>query len=437
MPKQLLIRLLDQTPASSAGPGTVQASWVQRDDNRLGGRVFFGSLRDAAAQADGAQVLVLVPGAEVLLAAVELPPLKGQKLARAASFALEEQLAGDVEDLHVAIGSRDATGRLTNAVVSRARLDAWLRELREAGLQPDVVSPEVFGVSLDAGAGQWSLVVDVRRAMLRTGEQLGLVFEPGNLQAVVNAALAGAGSDKPEQLEVTLCESADDGEFTLDPEAVRAQLGAVCAQHGVRLAVHDTTTDSSAMLASGFDERRAINLLQGDYSRTGQLGKRLRPWRVAAILAAVWILVQGGLLLGDYLRLARQQEQNAAQITAQFQEAFPDKRLVPGQERLLMERSLAELRGGSVGGPGFLHLLARAGAVLKSEAGVDIRSVRYKENTLDMDINLPDLQVLDRLKQQLAAGGLTVEIVSASSRDGKVQSRLNLAASTPAAGGGQ
>ena len=47
---------------------------------------------------------------------------------------------------------------------------------------------------------------------------------------------------------------------------------------------------------------------------------------------------------------------------------------------------------------------------------------------LDLDIKVPDLQLLDTLKQSLAtAGGLEVEIQSATSdKDQRVQSRLRI-----------
>jgi general secretion pathway protein L len=60
--------------------------------------------------------------------------------------------------------------------------------------------------------------------------------------------------------------------------------------------------------------------------------------------------------------------------------------------------------------------------------------LRFKGSKLDVDVNMPDLQSLDKLKQRLSEEAkLNVEIVSASSRDGKVESRLSL----QAAGGGQ
>ena len=92
MRKQLFIQLFDEsTPApSTSGEAAMAApaSWVLRDDDRPAGSLFHGNLAEAAAQAVGARVSVLVPGADVLLAQVELPAMKAQRLAKAVPYAL-------------------------------------------------------------------------------------------------------------------------------------------------------------------------------------------------------------------------------------------------------------------------------------------------------------------------------------------------------------
>src|SRR5512139_927942 len=86
----------------------VAAEWVIVDatGTRLN-NVAIGSLEQAATEAPGRKVVVLVPGTDVLLSEPELPPKNAAKLAQIVPFALEEQLASDVETLHFAIGKRD------------------------------------------------------------------------------------------------------------------------------------------------------------------------------------------------------------------------------------------------------------------------------------------------------------------------------------------
>ena len=71
----------------------------------------------------GRKTIVLVPGTDVLLAEPVLPLKSGAKLAQVVPFALEEQLAADVEDLHFAVGKRDSRPGTPVAAVARTRMD--------------------------------------------------------------------------------------------------------------------------------------------------------------------------------------------------------------------------------------------------------------------------------------------------------------------------
>jgi general secretion pathway protein L len=437
--KQLFIQLpaLQAEQLGTDGAAAVlSASWVLRDDERPAGALFHGNLHEAAAQSAGARVSVLVPGVDVLLAQVELPAMKAQRLAKAVPFALEEQLTEDVDDLHVAVGRRDKQGQVANAVVSRTRLDAWLAQLKAAGLQADVMTPEMFGLQWDAvdasAASRWSMLIDGQSGLLRTGAQTGLAFEIDSLLPVLQACIDEAGVSPPNSLQVLLCNAAGGENKFTDSDEYRA-LAALCTEQGIELSLDSHNEARSVMLAQGFDEQHAINLLQGDYSRKQQLERLLRPWRPALILAGVWLLFQVGVFAVEYSRLSSQSSELKSQIEAVYREAFPGSRLVPGQEKELMQRGLEKLRSGGGGSEGLLPLLAQTGAVLNDTPGASMRTLRFsnkgKGSKLDLDVNMPDLQSLDKLKQRLTDdAGLKVEIVSASSRDGKVESRLSLQA---------
>lgn len=426
MRKSMVLQLPGQWPGTGEQDASFEeyrTSWVVRDEDRPLGLLFHGDLKEAAAQAVGAKVTVLVPGEEVLLAQAELPEMKSQKLARAVPFALEEQLADDVDDVHVAIGGRDAQGRLANAVVSRQILESWLERLRKAGLHPDILSPEIFGVHWDSDADTtlWTLVIDGSQALMRTGPQKGLAFDVENLVQVVQAALDEAGEFLPSSLSVVIC-----GDELFDAPPAREELTTLCNEHNVELIFQQFDDSSSLLLARGFDEASAINLLQGDYSRKQQLEKVFRPWKSALILLAVWLVFQAGILGVDYGRLSSMADQQQAEIERIFQQAMPGSRLVQGREKAQLEDALKTLRSGG-GSQGLLGLLASAGQILKDSNGIRLRSMRFRDNKLDVDMELPDLQSLDRIKQRLTSeAGLKVEIVSASQRDGKVESRISL-----------
>src|SRR5258707_6215766 len=96
-----------------------------------------GPVTLAAARAAGRRVCVLVPGADVLLAEPEVPVKAGAKLQQLLPYALEEQLADDIDDLHFAVGKRAGdSARAPVGVVARALLDESLATLRAGRIGP-------------------------------------------------------------------------------------------------------------------------------------------------------------------------------------------------------------------------------------------------------------------------------------------------------------
>ncbi len=90
-----------------------------------------GALESAASLAPGRRVCVLVPGTDVLLANPELPAKAGVKLQQIVPYALEEQLADDID-------SSAFCGRQARSGVARRRrspsyhvrcIESWLAQL--------------------------------------------------------------------------------------------------------------------------------------------------------------------------------------------------------------------------------------------------------------------------------------------------------------------
>ena len=125
----LLLRL-PRTPGETA-------SWVIADSR--GNTIAVpqsGPLSLAAMRAGGRRVCVLVPGSDVLLAQPEVPVKAGAKLHQVVPYALEEQLAEDIDNLHFAISKRAPDSQTTPvAVVAQSLMDEWLTTLKSAGLK--------------------------------------------------------------------------------------------------------------------------------------------------------------------------------------------------------------------------------------------------------------------------------------------------------------
>jgi len=392
----LFIRLLDE-----------QISW--RVDE-AGGASGENDIDEAARHARGRQVIVLVPITDVPLFTVKLPTRNRARMAQAVPYVLEDQLSEDVDTLHFALGKPDSEGKVAVAVVGRDRMDRWLDQLQDAGIQPQQIIPDVLALPLQTGT--WSGLLEPGQLLLRTGSQQGSAMDSSDLSWLLPLALDEADEPLPSQLQLLDCDPQAPAIPPMELSIEHEQCGGTPLHH----------------LCEGYDRGQVIDLLQGDFS-PGEHSHRLwRIWRVAAALAAAWVLVS---LLGTALenrQLAEHELAYRQDITAVYRDTFPKETAIV-DPRIQMQKKLDALhQGGGNRDAEFLRLLSLAGKPLTSDRSIKLNTVRYKQNRLDLELDLPTIQALDKLKATLEQNGLQVTIRNARSREGKVEGRLEIRA---------
>jgi len=404
--KQLIIRFHHIEPGMD--PDLV--SWVFVDEHGQMGDINQGSLDEISEDRLGLKIIVIVPGNDITLSSAQVPTKNKKRLAIALPFALEDQLIDDVEDLHFAIGDSNEQGVTYCAIVDSAKMDHWVNQLTQFGIQANFMVPDILAVPYMDGS--WSLLIEDNVVLVRTGAQSGFSFEIENAEVLLSMLLQENSDNPPEQLYVYKYDDETGGSLDLS---------------GLQLQIQeDICVFNMLPLVQGLNLNNAINLLQGDYSRREQLGKIWRPWLPAAAMLAGLVFLQLAMTTTTYFQLKSQSVELQSKIIQTYRSTFPKaKRIV--NPRVQMERKLKSLRGGIGESSSALGLLSSAATVLKSTAGLTIKSLRYKDGKLNVDLIIKDLQTLDKIKLELTKqAGLTVDIVTANSRNNQVESRLKI-----------
>ncbi|NLO78738.1 MAG: type II secretion system protein GspL [Xanthomonadaceae bacterium] len=398
MSQRLVLRL--------QGASDGQYRWLPiGSDGRPDGPVTEGSLSDAARLRR--PLVVLAPAADVALFSTPLPRLSRQRAARAVPYALEDQLVEDVEDLHFALGQRNARGELAVAVVAKAQMQAWLDAFAEAGLEVEQIYPELLALPHEPGC--WTLLLENDQFLLRTGRQSGFGGDVDNLPVLLPAALEEA--EQPPQ-RLLVYGAGLPAELALGELAVE--------QHPL--------DDVLTLLARHLREREAIPLRTGPFARRRGWSAQWQRWRLAASLLLAWALADtGGAYLQQWQLRQELQAVEAAQAQV-YRRAFPDggqlNRYNPRQQ---VESRLAALRRSGGSDSGLLHLLHTAGPLLTADPELQVVNLTYRGNGLELEVSAASLQGIDQLKQRLdGAPGLGVEVVSARAEGDRAQGRLRL-----------
>ena len=166
-------------------------SWIAVDDRGTRrGHAGSGTLSEAAREVRDRSVIVLVPASAVPTFSVNLPA-KGARLFTALPFALEDQVADDIEDLHFAPGERHASGTLSVAVVAKTTLVDWIERLSEAGIHATSIIPENHGLARTPNTA--SLLIAEDQLFFNDGDESTCLDDQGAPARPRDAASGGAG----------------------------------------------------------------------------------------------------------------------------------------------------------------------------------------------------------------------------------------------------
>ncbi|MDH4259012.1 MAG: type II secretion system protein GspL [Gammaproteobacteria bacterium] len=385
-------------------------SWIITDtDGGRVGPVSVGGLADAAPIAAERRLVVIAPGASVTFAQPELPVKGGARIAQVVPYAMEELLAGEVEQFHFAVGRTDAGGRTLVAAVRRDELRGWMAALKAAGLDPEALIPEPLCVP--DNPGKMVAVIDSGQLLVRAPGMLPVALDAEPLTEAFT--LAGLeGEDRHVQLYVSQQDWQHSREMI---EALREVTGSLDLQL--------LPDGALPLLASGSVRGDALSLLQGDFARRSGWGAEWQRWRIAAFLALAALGLHIGVNGFDLLRLRADEKRLDAAIEQAVHIAMPDV------ERIVDARAQIEQRlagGGTADPAGLLARLAAVGGAMSGAGGPTLESLGWRNGSLQLQMVAADTDALARFAQALVARGLTADVESTTPGEKGVSAQISV-----------
>ncbi|MDQ1362869.1 MAG: ral secretion pathway protein [Pseudomonadota bacterium] len=400
-------RMTDSLLIHYRADGSIQAA-VLGEPGKLRDTPAPVSFADLAEKYPGAHATLLIDSALLHSARLALPGNNRQRQIKAAPYALEDQLACDIDELHFILGKREADNLITVSCISKSRLRALLTQFSEAGIQIDSACPDLLALPL--AAQQWTVLVDSHHACIKISAQSGYYCERANLPVILPALLQQPAMAPQTLLVLT---AADD-----DVTALFA---------GVDLP-RITQNYSQSLLqifALHLNDARSMNLLQGEFAVKRPASLHWRAWRIAAIAAIGWLALQL-VMAGIEIRMLKTVEQQlTADIETEFKRIFPDAQKFSGMQSRVKNR-LKQLKGGGDKSQEiFLQILAEAAPALMAD-GLVIRGIAYRERHVDMELQATSLDILEAARSRLDNQHRIKSVLSTSVEKDKATGRLRL-----------
>ncbi len=387
-----------------------EAEWLLQEDGVDRSAVRHGPLSLLANDAKGARVIVLLPGADVTLTDATVPTRNTQRIAAALPYLLEEKFASDVEELHFAFSKPRADNSVDVAVIAKVTLEDWIQRFQDIGIRPHAMIPDLMAVPYHEDT--WSILDSPEGVLMRLSDGSGLHVDRDIAVDTLRLSLASVTDSPPAHIVYYLSEA---------DELTPLDFGDLSPEVDVEL----NQNYSLYLLAKNCQLDNTINVLQGAYSRKEKIGKLWRPWRATAVIGVICLLLFAALKGFDFIELSQKEDKLTAQIEAVYKRILPQATGKASKERI--QSLLKSLNGGKGQSDGFLELLAKVAEDVKKTQQVEITRIAFTNKALNIALTLGDLQSLDDLKNRLSKDkSLDIEIQSASSRNNKVEARLQI-----------
>jgi len=408
---------------------TDNVEWVTMDPGgALIGDPGHGDPLMAAAAVGDNKVIALVPGASVLRTTAEIPVRGASKVLQALPFAMEENLAADVEQLHFAAGKRDAEGQLSIAVVERLEMESWLELLAAAGIEPVSMYSDSDAVS--AVPNTTTLFVEADSITLRDADGSIAVTDLDGAEATLE--LWFRSRDKVDEEEAPappvnmLVYITEDAQANQATEALVASLQLRVASLDVRVLGDGPLPRMAAQIVT----QPGINLLQGRYAPRSNLTVYWPAWRAAAVLLACLAVTIIGVKILEISSLRQQATNLDAAIEQAIRYTFPEVREVRDARALLQSKLRALGRG--TPGASSTEFLDTLQIVATAVAGADsanakLETINYRSGVMELRVLAPNVEALDGIQKQIVKGGtLNAEIQSANPEGDRVRGRIQV-----------
>ena len=366
----------------------------------------------AAGDGIGRRVAALVPSGDVLMTDVLLPAKSGVKAQQVAPYALEEQLASDIETLHFAVGARnELNDRTAVAVVTRELMNQWHEALKSVGLEPDVICAEA--ALLPDNPGHTVVLLDRDTLCVRRAGSMPLALPADDLPAALQASL---GTELAGEHLIFYATPQDWHRHTAEIETLRGQ----CASFKAQL----LNSGVLPLLAPQLPAGQFVNLLGGDFAPKRSNTNDWRRWRLAASLALALLVVHVVGLSYELMRDKQSEKQLDDAIGNVARRALPGDPGT-GAVRSRIEKRLLAAQSGTADAGVLPALTAVAQAVGSIGAGsASLQSFNYRKDGMELRLKAHDASSLDHIDQHLRDDGWQAEITSGAQNGANYEGRI-------------
>ncbi|MEJ2317570.1 MAG: type II secretion system protein GspL, partial [Gammaproteobacteria bacterium] len=284
-------------------------NWLRFNERTPAGQARQGKLTEILTEAASSRLVLILPAASVVLHKASIVAKSKSQIMAALPYALEDELANDIEQMHFAYRTIDReSGNQLVAVVDRDLVEQLHALITRYQFESVLLLPQILMVPWQAD--NWSLFVQREQALLRkdlsAGYAMDLVAMPELLTTERELYKQQHESESAPELNIY--------NFSPDQEV----------EGGSHLG---GDSEALAVMARYWIDNpdTGINLFQGEYQIVRPMRDLLRQWSMAAGIAVIALVIYLMNVAVDNYLLARERDGLEASMQSLYETVFNEK----------------------------------------------------------------------------------------------------------------
>ena len=384
-----------------------ECNWLRFNERTPVGQARQGDLTEILTEAASSRLVLILPAASVVLHKVSILAKSRSQIEAALPYALEDELASDIEQMHFAYHTLDKqSGNQLVAVVDRDLVQRLRALIIQYQFESVTLLPQMLMIPWQADS--WTLFVQREQALLRKdlsdGYAMDVIAMPELLTTERELYKQQHDSESAPELNIY--------NFSPDQEV---EGGSLLGGDSEALAV---------MARYWLDNPdQEINLFQGEYQIVRPMRDLLRQWGMAAGIAVIALVIYLMNVAVDNYLLARERDALEASMHSLYETIFNEK---PADDPADDMRKKLVALGSETGGDSnnFISVILVSGKEFLADSQTSITRLRYTGNGVEVDLETTSIEQLEKLQQKLIAASVQAELKAVSNDNGKVRGRL-------------
>lgn len=379
---------------------------------------------------DNVELVALWPAYTCYSAQISIPGNQARYIQQALPFAVEEQVAQDIEQIHMVLGPKLKGGEYHVINTDKSLFGEYfdLLQLEDS----DLTLKSIFAdADLIPQTGEdLTIILSKDQVLIRSIDHQVISTHEQNLIPYLDSVFIGQADSPAENTNCSI--------KVIVPPDRADDYQMICAQldqyPNVDTVIEQTSlTEFELLCENYFVAKSSINsLCQGDFHISSASSGVWQKWKSVAVIASIGFALQLGIFIGQ----GYYYEQKAAAISQQALSAY--KKIVPNSSKISVAKLPRVIKGklnqreqSGVSISGFIELLGEAGFQFnksKFKNQIKFKSLSFSDQRKELVIEMhaQSFDQLESLKNSIASAGFTAKISSAVQEKEYFRGRLSI-----------